>query len=125
MIYWLTLLVGLLGNFVISIILLFFMLIVQGFKLYLIIIIIGFAFGAFFNLLIRSIKNVENRNIIIGGSALLLLTLINTALITSFSNSLQQNIGLNNVQYSPIIISVAYTIAFGLPYFIFIFYSKE
>ncbi|TKJ17213.1 hypothetical protein CEE44_01615 [Candidatus Woesearchaeota archaeon B3_Woes] len=110
--YWMIWFVALIGNFVISIIFIPFLLIMQGFKLYVIILAVGLAFGAFFNLLIREI---ENKDIIIEGIFLLVLTVINIILIVKFSNYLQQNIGLNNVQHNPLFVGIVYLFAFLLP----------
>ena len=116
--YWLVLLVALIGNFIISIILIPFLVAMHGISLYTIIIVIGFAFGAFFDLLIRDIEKIQNKDVIIAGIFLPLLALINVILMVNFSNDLQEVIGLTNIQHSPIIVGAVYVIAFILPYII-------
>ena len=116
--YWLVLLVALIGNFIISIILIPFLVAMHGVSLYTIIIIIGFAFGAFFDLLIRDIEKVQNKDVIIAGIFLPLLALINVILMVNFSNNLQEVIGLTNVPHNPIIIGSVYVASFILPYII-------
>ena len=124
--YWLVLLVALIANFIISIILIPFLVAMHGVSLYTIIIIIGFAFGAFFDLLIRDIEKIQDKDIIIAGIFLPLLALINVILMVNFSNNLQKVMGLSNIQHNPVIVSIAYVSAFILPYIIrvFILYSK-
>jgi hypothetical protein len=124
--YWLVLFVALIGNFIISIILIPFLVAMQGVSLYTIIIVIGFAFGAFFDLLIRDIEKIQNKDIIIAGIFLPLLALINVILMVNFSNNLQKAMGLTNIQHNPMIVSIVYVITFVLPYIIrvLILYSK-
>ena len=118
MVYWVALLIALVGNFIISIILIPFMISMSGVKLYAIITIIGFAFGAFFDLLIRDIKKIQNKDVIIAGIFLPLLALINVNLMVTFSNYLQEVFKLSTVQHNPMVISVMYVIAFIIPYMI-------
>lgn len=115
-VYWLILFVALIGNFIISIILIPFMLAMQGTRLYIIILIIGFAFGAFFDLLIRDLKKVENKEVIIAGIFLPVLALINVIFMVRFSNYFQQMLGLGAAENNPIIVAVVYVFAFVLPY---------
>ena len=117
-VYWIVLLVALIGNFIISIILIPFMLTMQGIRLYTIIFIIGFAFGAFFDLLIRDIEKLQQKDVIIAGVFLPILAIINVSLMVKFSNFLQATIKINNVAQSPIIISSIYVVGFILPYLI-------
>jgi len=116
--YWLVLFVALIGNFIISIILIPFMLAIQGFRLYAIIIIIGFAFGAFFDLLIRDLENLQNKDLVIAGIFLPLLALINVSLMVKFSNFLQAGLRLSSINHSAIMIAFVYVFAFILPYLI-------
>ena len=115
-IYWVVLLVALLGNFIISIILIPFMLAMQGIKLYFIVAIIGFAFGAFFDLLIRDLENITNKDILIAGIFLPALAIINVVLMVKFANFLGKGLLIANVHQDPIPISIVYAIAFILPY---------
>lgn len=116
--YWLALLIALIGNFVISIILIPFLLTMSGIKLYSIIIIIGFAFGAFFDILIRDIEKIRDQKVIIAGVFLPLLALINISLMVKFSNYLQQRLILQSNANSPLLIGLVYVCAFILPYVI-------
>lgn len=117
-IYWAVLFVGLIGNFVISIILIPFMLAIPGLRLIVIILIIGFAFGAFFDMLIRDLRSTENKDIVIAGIFLPLLALINVSLMVEFANYLEQKLGLLTGQHNPWLISVTYVFAFVLPHVI-------
>jgi hypothetical protein len=117
-VYWVVLVFALIGNFIISIILIPFMLAMQGIRLVFIIGIIGFAFGAFFDLIINDLRNIENKQVIIAGVFLPLLALINVSLMVEFANYLQGTLKLVNAQHNPWVISIAYVFAFMLPHFI-------
>ena len=118
MIYWIVLFVALIGNFVISIVLIPFMLAIEGLRLYALITVIAFAFGAFFDLLIRDIEKVEKKDIVIAGLFLPALAIINVSFMVKFTNYLQNMLLLGNIQHNPLIISMIYVIAFMLPYLI-------
>jgi hypothetical protein len=117
-IYWIVLFVALIGNFIISVILIPFMITLQGFRLYSIIIIISFSFGAFFDLLIRDIEKIQQKDIIIAGIFLPLLAIINVSFMVKFSNFLQTTMGLNNSLHNPLLISLIYVVGFVSPYMI-------
>jgi len=117
-IYWIVMFVALIGNFIISIILIPFMLAMEGISLIFIISIIGFAFGAFFDLIISDLKNLQNKQMIIAGVFLPILALINVSLMTEFANYLQKTSGILTAQHNPVVISIVYVIAFMLPYVI-------
>lgn len=121
--YWVVLVVALIGNFIISIILIPFMLAMQGIRLIFIIGVIGFAFGAFFDLIISDLRNVQNKQVIIAGVFLPLLALINVSLMVEFANYLQETLKLVNAQHNPWVISMVYVFAFIMPHFIKSFIS--
>jgi hypothetical protein len=120
-VYWLVLFVALIGNFIISVILIPFMLIVEGLRLFVIITLIGFAFGAFFDLLIRDLRNIENKEVIIAGVFLPLLALINVSLMVEFSNYLHDKLGLLTNYQNPFAVGFVYVFAFILPYLFKVF----
>ncbi len=126
-VYWIVLFIALIGNFVVSIIFIPFLLVMQGLKLYIIILIIGFVFGVFFNFLIREIENIPNKDLVIAWVVLPLLTIINIVLIVKFSNYLQQSLGLSNIQHNPLLVGIVYVCAFIIPYIIksFMLYKEE
>lgn len=115
-VYWIVLLIALIGNFVVSIIFIPFLLVMQGLKLYIIILVIGFVFGVFFNFLIREIENIPNKDLVIAWVVLPLLTIINIVLIVKFSNYLQQTLELSNMQHNPLLVGIVYVCAFIIPY---------
>jgi hypothetical protein len=97
-IYWVLLMVAIVGNMVISIILIPFLL---AFK---------------FEQLIREIEHIENKHQIIAWIFIPALAIINVYYMTSFANHLTETLKLPLALNSPIIVSVIYVIAFIFPY---------
>ena len=115
-IYWILLIVAIIGNMVISIILMPFLLGFKTIPLYLIIIVLAAMFGFLFDQLIRDIENLENKHIILAWAFIPALAIINTYYMTSFTNHVTQTLDLPLLIHSPILISVFYVFAFVLPY---------
>ena len=61
-VYWLSLLIAIIGNLVISVALVPFLLVLSSFQLYAILIVIGISFGLLFELLLRKIENLAARH---------------------------------------------------------------
>ncbi|MBW2989254.1 hypothetical protein KY358_02950 [Candidatus Woesearchaeota archaeon] len=115
-IYWVLLIVAIIGNMVIAVILVPFLLTFKRVPLYLTIIILAAMFGFLFDQLIRDIKNLENKHMIVAWAFIPALATINTYYMTSFSNHLTRTFDLALPPHSPVIVSLAYVSAFMLPY---------
>ncbi len=117
-IYWVLLIVAIIGNMVISIILIPFLLTFKRIPLYFIIIILAAMFGFLFDQLIRDIENLENKHIILAWIFIPSLAIINTYYMTSFTNHLVNTLELPLTLHSPPLISIIYVFAFIIPYII-------
>lgn len=115
-IYWVLLIVAIIGNMVLSIILIPFLLAFKKIPLYFIIILLAMLFGFLFDQLIRDIENLENKHIITAWIFIPALAIINTYYMASFTNHLTNTLGLPLAIHSPIIISITYVFAFTVPY---------
>lgn len=114
--FWVTLLVAIIGNFIISVIMVPFLLLLSGVGLYFTIFIIGVTFGILFNVIIHYIEDLGEGQHIIAGAFIPALALINIYLITHFSNKLEVLLLLQTPAHSPLTVSVTYVIAFVLPF---------
>ena len=114
-VYWGVLIVAIIGNIILSIILIPFMLVLKHFVLYMIIFVLAFVFGLFFDLLLREIEQLDQPHRVIAGLFIPALAIINVFYMTQFSNYLTATIRLNNV-HNPLLISIVYTTAFVMPY---------
>ncbi len=115
-VYWLALLVTIIGNLIISAALIPFLIVVKDVPLYIIIATLGIAFGLLFDLLLKDIENIDVKHHIIAVIFIPGIAIINLYIITNLANRLIEILEVTNIQHNPIIISVVYIIAFMLPY---------
>lgn len=120
-VYWVSLLVAIAGNFIISIALIPFLLVLNSLQLYGIIAIIGLSFGLLFELLIRRIENLEAKHHIFLGIAIPLLAIANFIIV---SNNMKLLVGVESRQ-NPVIAGSLYAIAFILPYILYQAFLKN
>lgn len=114
--YWTILIVAIIGNMIISIILIPFLLAFKKIPLYFTIIILSAMFGYLFDQLIRDLENIESKHHIIAWVFIPALAIIDTYYMASFTNHLTETLKLSIAINSPILISVTYVVAFIIPY---------
>ena len=124
-IYWSILFVAIIGNLIISITLVPFLLALNSYQLYLIVITLGLSFGFLFNILIIDIENLEKKHYIIAGIFIPSLAIINIAYMTMFSNYLIGIMHLHNITHNPVSIGIAYAVSFVVPLFIYTQLEKD
>ena len=122
-VYWILLIVIIAANFAISVALIPVLMALRGMVLYIIILIMGIAFGLLFELVIRSIEHLEKRHHIFLAVLIPVVALVNILVISNFSNGLTKILNLKNIHNS-LGISVIYTASFVLPYLIYRFILK-
>lgn len=123
-VYWIVLIAAIIGNFIISIALIPFLLALNRFQLYLIIITIGIAFGLLFELLIRSIAHLKTKHHVFFGLFIPIIAIINVFIIINIANNLDKMLMIKNI-HNPITISIVYAVAFILPYSFYHLILKE
>ncbi|MEA2036454.1 MAG: hypothetical protein U9O94_03030 [Nanoarchaeota archaeon] len=114
--YWVLLAVALIGNLVISIILIPFLLTLRKIPLYIIIAVLAALFGFLFHQLIREIEFLESRHYLIAWIFIPIFAVISVYYAVLFTNNLLGSLKLSLAPNSPLIISVIYAFAFILPY---------
>lgn len=118
LVYWIALLVTIAGNLIISADLIPFLIVMKDIPLYLIIIVLGIAFGLLFNLLLKDIEHIDFKHHVIAAIFIPGIAIVNLFIITNLANRLIEILDISNVQHNPIVISIVYIIAFMLPYVI-------
>ena len=113
--YWVALVIAVLGNIIISIALIPSLIALKSFLLFLVVIVLGLSFGFLFELLIRSIEHLEAKHHLFLGILIPIIALINFITITSVSNNLEKIFKINN-PHNPYIIGIVYATAFILPF---------
>ncbi len=125
LVYWIAMIVAIVGNFIISIILVPFLVsITNKIALGIIIFCIAMSFGFLFNVLLRDIKEIDSQHYIVSDIFIPALALINTFVITNVANHF---INLLNIQtaHNPVYIGVIYVSGFVIPYLADKFFNKE
>lgn len=115
-VYWISLMAALIGNFVSSVILIPFILMIDSrLTLYVIIMIMGFVFGALFNFLLTDIQKLDYSHHVISGAVIPTFAVINIYIVVEVSKTLG-GFFLTTVHESPMIISILYVGMYILPY---------
>jgi len=116
LIYWVALLIAITGNFILSVVLVPFMLILSGYMLYLTIFVVGISFGSLFTIIFGYLRKLETTHHIIAGIFIPAIAMINIYIITNLSNKLIEILELNTIKHDPLSISFTYIISFVAPY---------
>ena len=116
--YWSTLILAIIGNFIISLVLVPFLLVMPSIALYFIIAIIGLTFGSLFNMLVRDLEAIDPRHHVIAGVFLPSFSLINIITVVNFANKFNSALNISPFFQNPIIVSAVYVICFMLPYLV-------
>jgi hypothetical protein len=115
-IYWGALLVAILGNFVLSIVVIPILLAFDDLSLVIVIAAIAAAFGILMDVVLREIEHLRHHTVIIPELFIPALALINVYIITTLTNSAAVIAGLQT--HNPWIVSVMYVCGFSLPHFV-------
>lgn len=123
-VYWIALIMAIIGNFIISIALMPFLLALNSIQLYLIIVTIGIAFGMLFELLIRSITHLKKGHHLFFGFLIPIVAVVNIFIIAKFADILKKMYMIYNI-HNPFVVSVVYAAAFITPYAVYHLFLKE
>ena len=115
---------AIIGNFIIAVVLIPFLLTLNSFQLYLIIVTIGIAFGLLFELLIRSITHLRTGHHLFFGFLMPIVAIINIFIITNIANYFEKVFLIKNV-HSPLVVAIVYAVAFIMPYAVYHLFLKE
>lgn len=117
-IFWVALFILITGNFVISVVLVPFMLVATPIYLYPGLFFIGIAFGKLFDIIIWDIEHLEHSTHIYPAAFLTAIAIINIYIITVLSNHLAKFLQLETGTHPPILVAVVYVVGFLLPHII-------
>jgi len=116
-VYWIALIVAVIGNIIILITLLPFLLMLKSWLYYIIIGIIGLSFGLLFEVLIRSIEHLEKKHHFLIGTLLPIIIFVKFILIIKVINVFLTSYNLS-IEV-PMSMGVFYATCFILPYFVY------
>ncbi|MBD3249527.1 hypothetical protein GF336_05765 [Candidatus Woesearchaeota archaeon] len=124
-IYWTVLLVMIIGNFIVSMALIPFLLLIDKLTLNVVIVFIGLGMGLLFNLLINDIEHIDEKHHYIAAIMLPLLAVVNFFLMMEVSEYIGNKLELPVVRESALLIGLLYAAAFLLPYLRNVFFSGK
>lgn len=117
-VFWTMFFIMIIGNFIISILMIPFLLVLNLTFLDFIIVVLGVSFGFLFNFLITDIRHVPFKHHLFAGTVIPIVAVLNFFFMTSMANSLANYLQVSNVRQDPYTISIIYMIAFIAPYLV-------
>jgi hypothetical protein len=123
-VFWSALLVIILGNIVVSLILLPFLILFQSWLLYGIFTLIALVMGSLYNFLITDIGHLEKKHHIIATIIIPIIAIINLVVIVLISNSFISKLAVNNTPHNQWILSILFAVAFVLPFLFYKLWKK-
>jgi len=119
-IYWTVILVLTICNFLISLVLIPFLLILKPTLIEIIVVVLGFVFGLFFNHLIWEIEHVEKKHHYVAALLIPVIAIANIFFMVTVADGLaiqaKELIGIEGIHENPFLVSILYVGAFTLPY---------
>ena len=113
--YWVVLFIAILGNFIVSVVLVPFLLIFKGVALYASLLFIGVTFGWVLSFLLHSIEKFEQKQRIIVSLFIPALALINVGIFAMLSNKLIVILQLTTPPHNPLLVGALYVFGYVLP----------
>ncbi|MBS3115926.1 hypothetical protein J4482_04900 [Candidatus Woesearchaeota archaeon] len=118
-VYWLTLIISIVANMVVSVVLIPFLLTVKdALTLYFIIGLLALTFGFFFNLLLTDIENVDPKHHVIAGVFIPALAVINIFIVINVTSVLDKVLLGGQLTQNAFVIAIVYVVAFIAPYLV-------
>ena len=114
-VFWSALLVIVFANLIVALLLIPFLIVLEGWSLYLIVVILGVMVGFLYNFLITDIGHLQKRHHLLAGIIVPLLALSNMVITIIISNRFITDLKISQPHHS-IIIGIVFAAAFILPY---------
>jgi len=96
-----------------------FLLTLNEVMLYVVIVIMGLAFGLFFEILVRDIEKLDKKHHIIISILIPSIALISFFVITIVANNIKTMFGIKGITHEPLVVGATYAVAFILPYSVY------
>ncbi len=115
-VYWGILLLAIVGNFILSIVVIPILLAFDDLSLVIAVAIIAVAFGTLLDVIIREVEHFRRNKLIIPELFIPAIALINIYIITTLTNNVAELVQLPT--HNPWIVSIMYVCGFSLPHFL-------
>ena len=121
--YWFTLIIGVLGTVLFSLILIPILIINSNAWGYVLTGVFGFLLGAIIIIIIKDMHWLEHHHHLFISLIIPIIAIFNLFIVVNKVNMLNYGIGFNNI-HNPIIIGVIYFVCFIIPYAIFLLLKR-
>ena len=124
--FWTVFLVMIIGNALVSLLLIPILLVLNKLAADVFVVIIGFAFGMLFNFLIWDIEeHLTKKHHLLAAITIPALAVLNLYGITRIANAINNVFVITIIREDPLITAALYVIAFLTPYLFTLFYKKK
>jgi len=124
-VFWSVIFVIIIGNFILSLLFIPFLLVMHKIAVDVIIVVVGLAFGTLFTMLLFDVEGISNKNHAVAALLIPILALVNISVMVKVSMAISDYLNINVVNDDPISISAIYVIAFMMPYLWAVFVKKK
>jgi len=123
-IYWMGLLLAIIGNMIIAVFFIPFFLVLSSLQLYIVMAIMGTLFGLMFNFLLRDIEHIDYKHHVVAGVFIPFMSLIVITVVINMTNYVA-SIVKTTVHQDIWMIGFIYVFSFTAPYFVYKFYDTK
>lgn len=117
-VFWSALLVIVIGNIIVSFVAIPFLMFLNQWQLYVMIIILAGMIGFLYNFLINDIGHLERKHHLIASILIPVLAVINLLIVVFVANKLIMDLGIKNNVHNPWALSIVFAVAFILPFIV-------
>ena len=115
-VFWSALIVTIFGNFIVSLILIPFLIVLNKWVLYSIVILLAGSIGFLYKLLITDIGHLEKKHHIAASIVVPLIAIANIVGMVLVSNKFIRDLRVENVQHNPIMVAIVFAVVLISPY---------
>ena len=124
-VFWCALLVTIVGNLILSLILIPFLLVLQNWVVYAIVILLALMMGFIYNFLVTDIGHLQLKHHLLAAVIIPLIALANILIMVLASNKLLANSSIQNTTHNAGIIALLFAAIFMIPYLVDQFLLKK
>jgi len=114
-IYWILLFLAIIGNFILSVVLVPFLLAFKGWPLYFTLFFVGISFGWVFSFILHNIEQLKKNQHIVASIFIPALAVINVGIFAMLSNKLIILMNLATPPHNPFFVGAVYVLGYVIP----------
>ncbi len=122
--YWFTLIIGIIGTVMLSLILIPVLVVSNNFWAYTITGVFGFLLGALIIIIIKDLHWLEHHHHLLISLLIPIVAIFNFFIVVNRVNTFNISVGIRNI-HNPVMVGIVYFICFLVPYFIFLVFKRR